>query len=264
MSLIVVGIEASRRAGVLERELKRLVEILRPLVVVIVGIGPGEAGIGASIVRVDFPGLLKKIARRRVAFTGEFVPLVPAPREVIVGGEAVRVFPSQALDLGLSQFAGRTPERSDDGPRDLVTNCEYAFYLPVIAVGPELAPGTCIDQLRGYAHALIGALDAAVDDVTNVEVLAHLADVRRLVLVCDGGTARHDDQLGKLGQPRDELLANSVGEILLVVRGTHVVKGQDGNGRVVGEGGSIAQKGVPYCSGLTQIERCLHPPRGAR
>ena len=140
LSLIIVGIEASRRAGVLERELKRFVVIVRPLVVVIVGIGPGEASVGAGIVRVDFPGLLKKIARRRVAFTGEFMPLVPASREVIVGGEAVRVFPSQAFDLGLSQFAGRTPERSDDGPRDLVTNCEYAFYLPVIAVGPELAP----------------------------------------------------------------------------------------------------------------------------
>src|SRR4029079_10392938 len=127
---------------------------------------------------------------------------------------------------------------------------------PVIAVGPELAAGTCVDQLRGNAHALIGALDASVDDVTNVEVLADLADVRRLVLVCDGGTARHDDQLGKLGQPRDELLANSVGEILLVVRGTHVVKGTNGNGRVVGEGGPTAKRGAQCCSGRTQIERC--------
>src|SRR6185312_16105610 len=188
------------------------------------------------IVRVDFPGLLKKIARRRVAFTGELVPLVPASREVIVGSEAVRVFPSQALDLGLSQFAGQTPEGSDDGSRDLVTNGEYALDLPVIAVGPELAPGSCIDQLRPYPHAFIGALYAAVDDVTNVEVLAHLPDVRGLVLVCDGGTARHDDQVGKLGQPGDELLANSIGKILLVVRGTHVVKGQHRDGRVVGEG----------------------------
>jgi len=79
------------------------------VVVVIVGIGPGEAAIGASIVRVDFPGLLKKFARRRIAFTREFMPLVPASHKVIVGSEAIRVFPGQARDLGLSQFAGRPP-----------------------------------------------------------------------------------------------------------------------------------------------------------
>ena len=163
------------------------------------------------------------------------MPLVPASHKVIVGREAVRVFPSQACDLGLSQFAGQPPDCSDDGPRDLVTNCEDAVYLPVIAVGPERAPGACIDQLRRYAHVLIGALYAALEDVTNVEVLSYLTAVGGLVLVCESSIARHDDQLRKLGQTRDELLANSIGKILLVVRGTHVVEGQNCNSCAVGE-----------------------------
>ncbi len=244
LSLIVVGIKAHRGFCHLEGELESFFVVVRPLVVVIVGIGPGEACVGARIVRVDFPRLLEKIARGCVAFAGEFVPLVPASRKVVVGGEAVRVLPGKARDLGLSQFAAQPPDCSDDGPRDVVTNCENALYLPVIAVGPELASRTCINQLRGHAHVTIGALHAALDDVTDVEILAHLPAVGRLVLVGEGGIARHDYQLGKLGQSRDQLLGNSVGKVLLIVRGTHVVEGQNGNGRVFGKR-AISQNGIP-------------------
>ena len=54
IKLIVVGIKAHRCLGHLERKFKSFFEILRPFVVVIIGIGPGEAGVGAGIVRVDF------------------------------------------------------------------------------------------------------------------------------------------------------------------------------------------------------------------
>ena len=140
-----------------------------------------------------------------------------------------------------------SPQCSADGPRYVITNCEDGAYLPVIAVCPDLAPRTCINQLRRYAHVLIGALYAALDDVMNIEILSHLSHLRRLVLVCQGRFASHDDQLGKLGQPRDQLLGNSIGKVLLVVSGTHVVKGQNSDGRVVGERKSacIAEKGGP-------------------
>ena len=103
------------------------------------------------------------------------------------------------------------------------------FDLPVVPVGPKVAPGACINQLRRYAHVLIGALYAALDDVANIEILSHLPDVRGLVLVGEGGIASHDHKVGKLGQPRDQLLGNSIGKVLLIVSGTHVVKGQNGN-----------------------------------
>ena len=157
------------------------------------------------------------------------MPLVPPSHKVVVGGEAVWVFPRQARDLRFSQFAAQAAERSGDGSRDLVANCEDIFYLPVIAFDPELAPGARIDQLRRYAHVLVGALYAAIDDVMNAEILSHLPDVRRLVLVGKAGCARHDHKLGNLGQARDQLLGNSIGKILLVVRGAHVVERQNGD-----------------------------------
>ena len=84
-----------------------------------------------------------------------------------------------------------------------------------------------------------------LDDVTNIEILSHLPDVRGLVLVCEGGIASHNQKLGKLCQTRDQLLGNSIGKVLLVVSRTHVVKGQNSDGRVFGERKSAAQKGVP-------------------
>src|SRR5262245_30781555 len=110
-----------------------------------------------------------------------------------------------------------------------------------------MAPRICINQLRRYAQVLIGALYAALDDVTSIEILPHLPDVRGLVLVCKGGIASRNQKLRKLSQPRDQLLGNSIGKVLLVVSGTHVVKGQNSNRRLWGERKSIyiAEKGGP-------------------
>jgi hypothetical protein len=135
----------------------------------------------------------------------------------------------------LSHFALQTPECSGDGPRDVVTNCENVTHFPVIAFGPNVTSGACINQLSSYTHVLIGALYAALDDVANIEILSYLADVRWLVLVGQGGIASHDDKVGKFGQPRDQLLGNSIGKVLLVVSGTHIAKGQNSDGRVFGE-----------------------------
>src|SRR5262249_54056927 len=150
-------------------------------------------------VRGNFHGLFKKIARRRIAFTGDFMPLVPAFNKLTIGSNAIRAFPPQAEALYSSQSAAHPPDCSDDGPRGCVTMGEDIVFLRVVAVGPELAPSGCINQLRCYAYVIIGALYAALDEVTNIEILSHLSAVDGLVLVGDGGIARHDYQLGKLG-----------------------------------------------------------------
>src|SRR5262245_4473365 len=120
-----------------------------------------------------------------------------------------------------------------------------------------MPPRICINQLRRYAQVLIGALYAALDDVTSIEILPHLPDVRGLILVCEGGIASRNQKLGKLSQPRDQLLGNSIGKVLLIASGTHVVKGQNSNRGVLGERKStcIAEKGGPKRSRLTQVER---------
>ncbi len=245
VSLIVVGIEAHRRGGHIEREFEGFGVVARPLVVEVVGIGPAEADIGARVVRIDFLGLLEQIARGRIALGGEFVPLVPTSHKVVVGGEAVRVFRGKARDLRLGEFAAQAPERSGDGARDVVANGEDALDLPVIAFGPEFAPGQGIDQLRRYAQVLIGALDASIDNVMNTQIFAHLPDVRRLALVGKACRARHDQKLGNLRQAVDQLLGNSIGKILLVVGGAQIVEWQNGERRVFGKRHTAARQGVP-------------------
>src|SRR5262245_43619830 len=132
-----------------------------------------------------------------------------------------------------------------------------------------MAPRTCINQLCRYAHVLIGALYGPLDDVTNIEILSHLPDVRGLVLVYEGGIARHNQKLGKLCETRDQLLGNSIGKVLLIAGRTHVVKGQNSDGRALGEQKSarIAEKRGPKCRRLMQIERsprqCEKQEKGA-
>src|SRR5262245_65808509 len=120
--------ESHRRFGVLECEFKMLFEILRPLVVVIIGIGPGEASVGAGIVRVDFPGLFKKIARRRIAFAGEFMPFVPAPHRVTFAGNLVRSFPDKPATPAPARVAANPPLRAADDPVILVTKAKIPSF----------------------------------------------------------------------------------------------------------------------------------------
>ena len=191
--------------------------------------------------------MFEEVPRGCITFAGQFIPLVPASHDVVVGSETIRIFFGYACDLGLSHLALQPPECSRDGLRDVVANCEYVAHFPVIAFGPNVTSGACINQLRRHAHVMIGALYAALDDVANIEILSYLPDVRGLVLYVEGGIASHDNKVGKLGQPRDQLFGNPIGKVLLVVSGTHVVKGQNSDGRVLGERKSafIAEKGVP-------------------
>ena len=115
-----------------------------------------------------------------------------------------------------ASFPRRSHERPGNGPRNVVANIKYVVHLPVISVGPELAPRARIDQLRRYTHVLIGTLDTAFNDVVNTELLTDLPDIRSLVLICQRELRAMTKEIGKLGQPRDQLLGDSVGKVLLV------------------------------------------------
>src|SRR5262245_57947002 len=126
-----------------------------------------------------------------------------APREVVIGREAARILAGKPGNLGLGHFALQSPENASDGAGYVIANGEYTFDLPIEAIGPNVAAGIRVDQLRCHAHVLIVALYAALDHITNVEVLTHLPDIGGFVLVSEGGIARHHLEVGKLGERGD-------------------------------------------------------------
>ena len=125
-------------------------------------------------------------------------------------------FVERRAELGIGEFTIRPHQRSGDVPRDLVANIKNIAHMPVVPVRPNLAPRARINQLRRYTDVLIGVLDGALNDIVDMKLSAHLANIYRLVLVAQCRVASHDQKIWKLGQRRRQLFGNSVGKVLLI------------------------------------------------
>src|SRR3954447_23373759 len=70
-------------------------------------------------------------------------------------------------------------DRGDDALGDLVLHREDVDELAVVALGPEMAAGRGVVELRGDSHAIVRLAYAALDDVAHAEFLGDLPDVDR-------------------------------------------------------------------------------------
>ena len=70
-------------------------------------------------------------------------------------------------------------DRGDDRVGDVVLHGEDVDKLAVVALGPEMAAGGGVVELRGDAHAVAGLAHAAFDDVADAELLGDLPDMNR-------------------------------------------------------------------------------------
>src|SRR5205807_3863925 len=68
---------------------------------------------------------------------------------------------------------------------------EPVRQVAVVQLGPELAVGASIDQLRLDAHAISGALHAALDDGSDTQRRADLAQIARAFLVLEYRRSRY-------------------------------------------------------------------------
>ena len=98
---------------------------------------------------------------------------------------------------------------------DLVLNGEDVGEIAVVAVGPEVTAVFALDELRGDAHARAGLADAAFQDESDPEILAHPLHVHRPALVDKRRIARDDEQAGDLRQVGDDVLGDAIAEIIL-------------------------------------------------
>ncbi len=87
-----------------------------------------------------------------------------------------------------------------------------------------------IDQLGADAQLVPILAHASRQQVLHAQSLADLAQVEIPTLVCERGRTRGDAQIPDPGQRAQDLLGDSVAEIFLVVRRTHVGEGQHGDG----------------------------------
>ncbi len=98
-----------------------------------------------------------------------------------------------------------------------------------------MSAGGNVIELGGDADAVAIPADAAFDHVADAEFLADLPDVGGLALVDKRRVAGDHEEPAQLGQRGDDVLADAVGEIILLWIVAHVDEGQHGDGGPVGQ-----------------------------
>ena len=113
-------------------------------------------------------------------------------------------------------------DRGHDRLGDLVLHGEHVGETAVVTLGPQMAVGVDVVELRGDAHAIADLAHAAFEHVAHAEVGGDLPQVYRFALVHERRVARDDEEPAQLRQRRDDVLADAVGEIFLFGIAAHV------------------------------------------
>jgi len=119
--------------------------------------------------------------------------------------------------------------------RDLVLKLKDIFEGAVEAVGPEMRPAHCADQLRGDADPITALAHRAFQHVAHTEFAADLLHVDEAALVAEARIAGDDEQPADTGERGNDLLDHAVGEILLFRVAAHIGERQYRYRRFVGE-----------------------------
>ena len=213
----------------------------------------GEHAKRLAVVRIDGDRLLEQGLRDHVVLARHPPVVRQRPHHQVPGVHAVRrLAPGAEILRGVELRL----DRGDDRLGDLVLHREHVGEVAVVALRPDVAAGGDVVELRRDAHALAVLAHAAFDHVADAELLGDLLHVDGLALVGERGVARDHEEPAQLGQRGDDVLADAVGEILLLRIAAHVGEGQHGDGGPVGQ-----RQGRARCSRLRPAGRRQVPAR---
>ncbi len=97
-----------------------------------------------------------------------------AAQEVVVGVEALGRLALCAFDFRALKLVR---DRADDALGDPILKLEDVVERTLVALGPEMAAGRCIDELSGDAHAVRRLAHAAFEHIAHAQVAADLRHV---------------------------------------------------------------------------------------
>src|SRR5260370_22560305 len=93
-----------------------------------------------------------------------------------------------------------------------------------------------IDELTRNAHLVPGFAYAAFKHVTYPELATDLLYVHGPAFVDEARIARDDEQAGKAGKRRNDVLHDPIRKVLLLMVAAQILEGQNRNGRLIGKG----------------------------
>jgi hypothetical protein len=118
-------------------------------------------------------------------------------------------------------------ERRNDRLRDFVLQRENVVEVAVVALGPDVAASRAIDKLSSDPDTAARFAHAAFEQVAHLELPRDLRRIDVLALEREGGVARGDPERRDLGKVGDDVLADAVGEVLLLRIAAHVGERED-------------------------------------
>src|SRR5215475_4708963 len=154
-------------------------------------------------------------------------------------------------------------DRGDDGLSYLVLYCKDVSKAAVVTVSPELAARRHIAELGSNAHEIAAPTHAALHHVIDAEFRSNLRHGKRLALEGEGRVARDDEEPANFRQRRDNVLADAVGKILLLLFAAHVGEGEDGDGRLFRARLSAASGPLPFAGCATLLAGACPHAHGA-
>ena len=174
-------------------------------------IGFGECRIGGSVVRVKLDGASEQGARLHIVCACRALQCRPGAQHVIIGFE---IFGRLCEHPILFDLRHANRQDSDDLSDNLVLQRKHVRQRLVEACRPKHSSLPCVDELRDDPHTVAGLADAAFDQIADGETAADLLRACGLSLVGEDSVPRHHGQRGEPTQRVDDVLRQSIREIL--------------------------------------------------
>ena len=195
----------------------------------------GYSGIGPGISRIDLDGLGKQF---------------PGGAQIFLGGPADgELRPGLQIDVVGLRIRGRPrrdrlqflrqqlqSERGDDVLRDIVLEGKDIREVPIEALGPEMAAGRPVGQLRGYANSASRLPHAAFQDISDLQPAGQLIDLDRPALEAEGRAPGDDEDGRHLREVGDDVLGDTVADVFLLRIAAHIREGEDDDRRLLRRG----------------------------
>ena len=99
---------------------------------------------------------------------------------------------------------------------DLILHVEQIGHRLVEPVRPQMIAGDRVDELHVDAHSAAAALNAALENIANVQFASDLLGVDRLAFVGEGGVARDDEGVGDARKVGRQAFRDSVDEMFVL------------------------------------------------
>src|SRR6516164_9878664 len=134
------------------------------------------------------------------------------------------------LDLGCDNAS---LDRGGNALGDLVLEGKDIGQFAIVAIRPQVVTSRRLDQLCGDAETIGGPPHAAFEHVAHAELATDFAYVHSRTLVSKGGAARDHKKCMVVRQVGDDVLGDTLREILLFGLAAHIGKGQHRDRRLL-------------------------------